>query len=51
MNEERIIDGILNFEKINPLLFTMNGPGNASYWKIGNIVGDAYKEGKIIPKS
>jgi hypothetical protein len=27
MNEECLTDGILDFEKINPLLFTMNGPG------------------------
>ena len=51
VNKECINNGILNFEKINPLLFTMNGPGNASYWKLGNIVGDAYKEGKTILKT
>jgi flavin reductase (DIM6/NTAB) family NADH-FMN oxidoreductase RutF len=51
VNKECIDNGILNFEKINPLLFTMNGPGNASYWKLGDIVGDAYKEGKNILKS
>ena len=51
VNEECLTDGILDFEKINPLLFTMNGPGNASYWKIGEIVGAAYKEGKSILKT
>jgi flavin reductase (DIM6/NTAB) family NADH-FMN oxidoreductase RutF len=51
VNKECINNGILNFEKINPLLFTMNGPGNASYWKLGNIVGDAYKEGKTVLKT
>jgi len=51
INKECIDNGILTFEKINPLLFTMNGPGNASYWKLGDIVGDAYKEGKNILKS
>ena len=51
VNKECIDNGILTFEKINPLLFTMNGPGNASYWKLGDIVGDAYKEGKNILKS
>ncbi|MEL7669763.1 flavin reductase family protein [Methanobacterium sp.] len=51
VNEECMTDGILDFEKINPLLFTMNGPGNASYWKLGKIIGAAYKEGKTILKS
>ena len=51
VNEECLTEGILDFEKINPLLFTMNGPGNASYWKLGKIVGAAYKEGKTILKS
>lgn len=51
VNEECLTEGILDFEKINPLLFTMNGAGNASYWKLGKIVGAAYKEGKTILKS
>ena len=51
VNEECLTDGILDFKKINPLLFTMNGPGNASYWKLGEIVGAAYKEGKNILKN
>lgn len=51
VNEECLTDGILDFEKINPLLFTMNGPGNASYWKLGEIIGAAYKEGKSILKT
>ena len=51
VNEECLTDGVLDFEKINPLLFTMNGPGNASYWKLGEIAGAAYKEGKSILKT
>ncbi len=51
VNEECLTEGILDFKKINPLLFTMNGSGNASYWKLGEIVGAAYKEGKNILKS
>ena len=51
VNEECLTKGIVDFKKINPLLFTMNGPGNASYWKLGEIVGAAYKEGKNILKS
>ena len=50
VNEECLTDGILDFTKINPLIFTMNSPGNASYWKLGKIVGAAYKEGKTILK-
>ncbi len=51
VNEECLTEGILDFEKINPLLFTMKGPGNASYWKLGEIAGAAYKEGKSILKT
>lgn len=51
VNEECLTEGILDFEKINPLIFTMNGPRNAPYWKLGKIVGAAYKEGKSILKS
>lgn len=51
VNKEYMTEGILDFKKINPLLFTMNGPGNASYWKLGEIVGAAYKEGKNILKN
>ena len=50
VNEECMADGILDFTKIDPMLFTMNGPGNASYWKLGNVVGAAYKEGKALIK-
>lgn len=50
VNEECSTDGVIDFMKINPLLFTMNGPGNASYWKLGKIVGSAYKDGKVLIK-
>lgn len=50
VNEEYLVDGMLNFMKINPLLFTMNGPGDFSYWKLGKVVGSAYKEGKALMK-
>ncbi len=43
-----MIDGMLDFTKIDPLLYTMNGPGNASYRKLGAAVGTAYKEGKAL---
>ena len=51
VNEECLTEGILDFKKINPILFTMNGPGNASYWKLEEIIGAAYKEGKNILKN
>lgn len=47
VNKNCIIDGKLDFKKINPLLFTSAG---ATYWNLGNIVGYAYKEGKTIIK-
>jgi len=50
VNEACVTDGVLDFTKINPLLYTMNGPGNASYWKLGDVVGAAYKEGKALIK-
>lgn len=50
VNEECSKDGVFDFTKINPLLFTMNGPGDASYWKLGKVVGSAYKEGKVLIK-
>ena len=45
VNQECITDGKLDFKKINPLLFTS---ANANYWKLGNIIGSAYKEGKTM---
>jgi len=51
VNEEFVNEGVLDFAKINPMLLTMNGPGNFSYWKLGEIVGAAYKEGKTLFKS
>lgn len=50
VNKECIKKGILDFKKIDPLIFTMNGHGDASYWKLGNIAGAAYKEGKTLLK-
>lgn len=50
VNEECISEGMLDFTKINPILFTMNGPGSASYWKLGEVVGAAYKEGQALIK-
>ena len=51
VNEECLSDGMLDFVKINPMLFTMNGLGQFSYWKLGKVVGKAYKEGKTMIKS
>jgi flavin reductase (DIM6/NTAB) family NADH-FMN oxidoreductase RutF len=50
VDETCMVGGVLDFTKINPMLFTMNGPGNASYWKLGNVVGTAYKDGKVLIK-
>ena len=50
VDEECLANGILDFTKINPLLFTINGPGNASYWKLGEVVGTGYIEGKALIK-
>jgi flavin reductase (DIM6/NTAB) family NADH-FMN oxidoreductase RutF len=50
VDDKYISGGVLDFKKINPLLFTMNGPGSASYWKLGEAVGAAYKEGKTLVK-
>ncbi len=47
VNEECITNEKLDFEKINPLLFTS---ANASYWKLGDKVGLPYKEGKSLIK-
>ena len=51
VNEECLSNGMLDFVKINPMLFTMNGLGHFSYWKLGKVVGTAYKEGKTMLKS
>ena len=51
VNDEFVNDGVLDFAKINPLLLTMNGSGNFSFWKLGEVVGAAYKEGKTLIKS
>lgn len=51
VNEECVDNGSLDFTKINPLLLTVSGPGNASYWNLGGIVGTAYKDGKALIKS
>ncbi len=50
VDEKYISDDRLDFTKIDPLLFTMNGPGSASYWKLGEAVGAAYKEGQALIK-
>ena len=50
VKEECVDNGLLDYKKINPLIFTLNGPGNASYWKLGDIVGAAYREGKALIK-
>ncbi len=50
VEEKFLSEGRLDFTKINPLLFTMNGPGSASYWKLGEAVGAAYKEGQALMK-
>ncbi len=50
VDEKYVVEGRLDFTKINPLLFTMNGPGSASYWKLGEAVGAAYKEGQALIK-
>jgi flavin reductase (DIM6/NTAB) family NADH-FMN oxidoreductase RutF len=50
VDEKYLSEGRLDFTKINPLLFTMNGPGSASYWKLGEAVGAAYKEGQALIK-
>jgi flavin reductase (DIM6/NTAB) family NADH-FMN oxidoreductase RutF len=50
VDEACLKNGVLDFTRINPLLFTVNGPGNASYWKLGEVVGDAYKDGKALIK-
>jgi len=50
VDEKCLSEGMLDFVKVNPLLFTMNGMGNFSYWKLGEVVGDAYKEGKTLIK-
>lgn len=50
VEEKYLFEGRLDFTKINPLLFTMNGPGSASYWKLGEAVGAAYKEGQALIK-
>ena len=47
VNEECITNGKLDFEKINPLLFTS---ADSSYRKLGDKVGLAYKEGKSLIK-
>ncbi|MCE7698739.1 MAG: flavin reductase family protein [Methanobacterium paludis] len=51
VNEGCLSDGMLDFVKINPMLFTMKGLGHFSYWKLGKVVGTAYKEGKTMIKS
>ena len=44
-------DGKLDFAKIDPLLLTLSAPGDASYRKLGEVVGRAYKEGlALMPK-
>lgn len=50
VDEGCVIDGMLDFTKIDPLLYTMNGPGHASYRKLGAAVGTAYNEGKDLIK-
>lgn len=50
VDEGCLADGVLDFSKINPLLFTVNGPGSASYWKLGEAVGVGYKEGQALIK-
>lgn len=50
VDEKCVADGVLDFTKINPLLYTANAPGNASYWTLGKIVGAAYKEGHALIK-
>jgi flavin reductase (DIM6/NTAB) family NADH-FMN oxidoreductase RutF len=51
VSEECIDNGLLDFKKINPLMFTLNGAGNASYRKLGDAVGAAYREGTALIKS
>ncbi len=51
VKQDCVNDGMLDYKKINPLIFTLNGPGNASYWNLGDTVGDAYKEGKALIKA
>ena len=50
VKEECVNNGMLDYKRINPLIFTLNGPGNASYWNLGDIVGAAYREGKSMIK-
>lgn len=47
VNQDCMIDGKLDFKKINPLIFTS---AEAKYWNLGSIVGTAYKEGKTMLK-
>jgi len=51
VDEECTDNGLLDYKKIDPLMYTLNGTGNASYRRLGDVVGDAYREGKALIKS
>jgi flavin reductase (DIM6/NTAB) family NADH-FMN oxidoreductase RutF len=51
VDEECTDNGLLDYARIDPLIYTMNGTGNASYRRLGDVVGTAYKEGRVMMKS
>ena len=50
VDEACIADGMLDYAKIDPLLYTVNKQGNSSYRKLGGAVGTAFKDGKAYVK-
>jgi flavin reductase (DIM6/NTAB) family NADH-FMN oxidoreductase RutF len=47
--DDKILDeGVVNIEKVDPILFVMS---DRSYWNLGKRVGKAWSIGKNIPKS
>lgn len=44
-DDECIVNGIIDYGKIDPLLFTMDGP---AYWRLGQYFGKAWNIGKEL---
>ena len=47
-DEESLTDGIVDFAKVQPIMFIMNDVG---YWKLGDRFADAWSIGKELKKS